>query len=248
MAQMGLGYGSEFQLLRFMGRHRHELERTIIDALQEKQQTINDKNFDWLDFEYSDVNKVITGDRELYGLSFLEKKIDKGLYDKITSALQKAGSFISNWQHWDAVFVLDDCFYFVEAKAYPGELYSTNDHGGSSKKEILNFMRENMQPYDIEVDENWLDSYYQFANRISMMAFLNQNGLNAKAIYIYFENGYNKRQFIGKEIKTVSDKGAGKMEFDEAIQKELSHLNIEKANLSELVVHTYINATPKDIK
>lgn len=245
---MGLGYGSEFQLLRFMGRHRHELERTIIDALQEKQQTINDKNFDWLDFEYSDVNKVITGDRELYGLSFLEKKIDKGLYDKITSALQKAGSFISNWQHWDAVFVLDDCFYFVEAKAYPGELYSTNDHGGSSKKEILNFMRENMKPYGIEVDKNWLDSYYQFANRISMMAFLNQNGLNAKAIYIYFENGYNKRQFIGKEIKTVSDKGAGKMEFDEAIQKELSHLNIEKANLSELVVHIYINATPKDIK
>ena len=248
MAQTGLGYGSEFQLLRFMGRHRHELERTIIDALQEKQQTINDKNFDWLDFEYSDVNKVITGDRELYGLSFLEKKIDKGLYDKITSALQKAGSFISNWQHWDAVFVLDDCFYFVEAKAYPGELYSTNDHGGSSKKEILNFMRENMKPYGIEVDKNWLDSYYQFANRISMMAFLNQNGLNAKAIYIYFENGYNKRQFIGKEIKTVSDKGAGKMEFDEAIQKELSHLNIEKANLSELVVHIYINATPKDIK
>ncbi|EGQ13484.1 hypothetical protein [Prevotella nigrescens] len=248
MAQMGLGYGSEFQLLRFMGRHRHELERTIIDALQEKQQTINDKNFDWLDFEYSDIYKVITGDRELYGLSFLEKKIDKGLYDKITSALQKAGSFISNWQHWDAVFVLDDCFYFVEAKAYPGELYSTNDHGGSSKKEILNFMRENMQPYGIEVDKNWLDSYYQFANRISMMAFLNQNGLNAKAIYIYFENGYNKRQFIGKEIKTVSDKGAGKIEFDEAIQKELSHLNIEKANLSELVVHIYINATPKDIK
>jgi len=245
---MGLGYGSEFQLLRFMGRHRHELERTIIDALQEKQQTINDKNFDWLDFEYSDVNKVITGDRELYGLSFLEKKIDKGLYDKITSALQKAGSFISNWQHWDAVFVLDDCFYFVEAKAYTGELYSTNDHGGSSKKEILNFMRENMQPYGIEVDENWLDSYYQFANRISMMAFLNQNGLNAKAIYIYFENGYNKRQVIGQGIESVSDKGAGKMEFDEAIQKELSHLNIEKANLSELVVHIYINATPKDIK
>ena len=245
---MGLGYGSEFQLLRFMGRHRHELERTIIDALQEKQQTINDKNFDWLDFEYSDIYKVITGDRELYGLSFLKKKIDKGLYDKITSALQKAGSFISNWQHWDAVFVLDDCFYFVEAKAYTGELYSTNDHGGSSKKEILNFMRENMQPYGIEVDKNWLDLYYQFANRISMMAFLNQNGLNAKAIYIYFENGYNKRQFIGKEIKTVSDKGAGKIEFDEAIQKELSHLNIEKANLSELVVHIYINATPKDIK
>lgn len=248
MAQMGLGYGSEFQLLRFMGRHRHELERIIIDALQEKQQTINDKNFDWLDFEYSDVNKVITGDRELCGLSFLEKKIDKGLYDKITSALQKAGSFISNWQHWDAVFVLDNCFYFVEAKAYIGELSSTNDHGGSSKKEILNFMRENMQPYGIEVDKNWLNLYYQFANRISMMAFLNRNGLNAKAIYIYFENGYNKRWVIGKRIKPVSDKGAGKMQFDEAIQKELSYLNIEKANLSELVVHIYINTTPKDIK
>ena len=248
MAQMGLGYGSEFQLLRFMGRHRHELERITIDALQEKQQTINDKNFDWLDFEYSDVNKVITGDRELCGLSFLEKKIDKGLYDKITSALQKAGSFISNWQHWDAVFILDDCFYFVEAKAYTGELHSTNDHGGSSKKEILNFMRENMQPYGIEVDENWLGLYYQFANRISMMALLNRNGLNAKALYIYFENGYTKQQVIGQKLKFVSDNGARKREFDEAIQKELSYLNIKKATLSELVAHVYINATPINTK
>jgi hypothetical protein len=29
MAEMGLGYGSEYQLLRFLGRHREELERII---------------------------------------------------------------------------------------------------------------------------------------------------------------------------------------------------------------------------
>lgn len=248
MVQMGLGYGSEFQLLRFMGRHRHELEGTIIDALQEKTRTINDKNFDWLDFEYSDTNKVITGDRELRGLSFLEKRIDKSLYGKITNGLQKAGSFTRDWQHWDAVFVLDNCFYFVEAKAHIGELSSTNAHGGGCKKEILNFMRKNMQPYGIEVNKNWLGLYYQFANRISMMAFLNRNGLNAKALYVYFENGYTKQRVIGSKIEFVKDMGARKREFDEAIQKELSYLNIKKATLSELVAHVYINATPQNTK
>ena len=191
MAQMGLGYGSEFQLLRFMGRHRHELERTIIDALQEKQQTINDKNFDWLDFEYSDVNKVITGDRELCGLSFLEKKIDKGLYDKITSALQKAGSFISNWQHWDAVFVLDDCFYFVEAKAYIGELSSTNAHGGGCKKEILNFMRENMQPYGI------------WKSHIILTLLAKQDLLLLATTYLILVKSWRRGQFYFTPLDTL---------------------------------------------
>ena len=30
MAEMGLGYGSEFQLLRFLGHHRNELDRLIL--------------------------------------------------------------------------------------------------------------------------------------------------------------------------------------------------------------------------
>jgi hypothetical protein len=35
MAQMGLGYGSEYQLLRFLGHHREELEGIILRSAYE---------------------------------------------------------------------------------------------------------------------------------------------------------------------------------------------------------------------
>ena len=33
MAEMGLGYGSEFQLLRFLGHHRDELNELIHESI-----------------------------------------------------------------------------------------------------------------------------------------------------------------------------------------------------------------------
>ena len=44
MAEIGLGYGSEFQLMRFLGHHRNYLNRIIQDSLK------NEGVIEWLDF------------------------------------------------------------------------------------------------------------------------------------------------------------------------------------------------------
>lgn len=80
-----------------------------------------------------------------------------------------------------------------------------------------------------------------------MMAFLNWNGLNAKVLYIYFENGYTRQQVVGQKLKLVSDNEARMREFDEEIQKELFYLNIKKYNLraSRTCLYKY---NPKNAK
>ena len=60
MAEMGLGYGSEFQLLRFLGHHRDELNELIHES------TGMSGAIHWKDFGYDD-NKMC-GDRELKGI------------------------------------------------------------------------------------------------------------------------------------------------------------------------------------
>ena len=74
MAQIGYGYGSEFQLLRFMGRHRKKLEEIIMKSIGEKGV------FDWMDFEYGSPDVNIACDSEIKGLSFLK---DNPNYQKV---------------------------------------------------------------------------------------------------------------------------------------------------------------------
>lgn len=47
MAQIGFGYGSEYQLLRYLGHHRQELEEII-------SKQIGEGKFEWEDFKYSE--------------------------------------------------------------------------------------------------------------------------------------------------------------------------------------------------
>ena len=66
MAQIGYGYGSEFQLLRFMGRHRDLLDNEI------KKQINQTGEIHWLDFGFTDLDATLIGDEEQKGLAFLE--------------------------------------------------------------------------------------------------------------------------------------------------------------------------------
>ena len=57
MAEIGLGYGSEFQLMRFLGHHRNELYKLIHEA------THTSEPIEWMDYPYE--NERISGDGEL---------------------------------------------------------------------------------------------------------------------------------------------------------------------------------------
>ena len=123
MAQIGYGYGSEFQLMRFLGHHRHLLESEIC-----KQTGIGEGQFNWLDFDFADRRKVISGDKELSGLLFLSKIpfLDKETIDVILKDYTSYKiSNINTWQSWDAIFTLDKTIYLGEAKAHVGEMVST---------------------------------------------------------------------------------------------------------------------------
>ena len=227
MAQIGYGYGSEFQLMRFLGHHRNLLEETIRKTIG-----INDGSFYWFDFDFADREQMISGDSEMYGLSFLKKKIPE--ISRVCDKVKEYAWNFDRWQYWDAVFLLKGEIYFVEAKAHKDEIKSGNKkHGGTHSKEILAFMKSQFSC----TTEEWLKDYYQFANRLSTVSFLNRSGISCKLVNIYFVDGYYDREHsINKDTSEDS--------FREEIDKELKTLGLDEKEKDKYVIDVFIDANP----
>lgn len=224
MAEIGYGYGSEWHLMRFMARHRKLLEKAIRESIGNvKKEGV----FEWYDFLFGE--KGIASDSELKGLSFLENR-------------KNLDGYVSGWktkQSWDAVFKLDDVIYLVEAKAHIDELSDNKPHGGESTEEIKAFICKNLEKLNISINEDeCLGKYYQLANRLATAAFLKNNGIDSRCIYIYFINGYEKPN----EIKNAS----AEMFIDE-INQEKDVLGLEGDHLEDLLYHVFIDAKTGEI-
>ena len=240
MAQIGYGYGSEFQLLRFLGHHRNLFEKNIQETLHQEGE------FNWLDFEFADPGNVISGDSERKGLTWLKEILyDDTIYTKIDSAYKSYK--INNadaWQNWDALFTLNGVLYLVEAKAHVGEIKSGHiKHGGKSAGEILRFMKEQLP--NIAVSEKWLYDYYQLANRLAITSLINKY-IPCKTLCVYFENGYSRRTLVGKDmIVEMENKNASKEDFIIAIAKEMAELDISEEQVKDLLAPpVFVNASP----
>jgi len=231
MAQIGYGYGSEWHLLRFLGHHRNLLEKEIKKQLN----LVGDCNFKWFDFGFANRETVVSGDKELTGLGFLN---EKGSFPE----------YIQGWeskQSWDAVVYIGDTLYLIEAKAHVKEICCNEQvNGGKSRATILNFMNEQMTNFECSVnvqESTWLGKYYQMANRLAVAAYLNNKRIPAKVLYIYFEDGYYDQN--------GTDLGATKEEFEVEIKKEKETLGIDKdSKIKELLCEVFINANQCDKK
>lgn len=226
MAQIGKGYGSEWHLLRFLGHHRHLLENEIKSQLD-----IGDCVFNWLDFDFGDRERVVSGDKELTGLGFLR---EQGSFPEYPTGW-------SSTQSWDAVVYINNTLYLVEAKAHTSEIYDKeNNHGGKSRPVILDFMSKQIADFGCNVnvqESTWLGDYYQMANRLAVAAYLSNKNIPTKVLYIYFEDGY----YMDDE----NDRGATKEDFLKEIAKEKETLGIDKdSNIKELLSEVFINANP----
>ncbi len=224
MAEIGFGYGSEWHLMRFMARHRNLLEKAIRESIGNvKKEDV----FEWYDFLFGE--KGIASDSELKGLSFLENR-------------KNLDGYVSGWktkQSWDAVFKLNDVIYLVEAKAHIDELSDNKPHGGESTEEIKDFICKNLEKLNISINEDeCLGNYYQLANRLATAAFLKNNGIDSRCIYIYFINGYEKPN----EIKNAS----AEMFIDE-INNEKAVLGLKGGHLEDLLQHVFIDAKTGEI-
>lgn len=240
MAQMGYGYGSEFQLMRFLGHHRTLLEKEI------NEQASIFGTFHWLDFDFAGNAFSISGDAENKGLSFI-KKFDFVTDESYNRVIEKYNSYnirnSANWQNWDAIFSIDETIYLVEAKAHVKEISGNKINGGESADKILYFMREQLEP--ISISEAWMGKYYQLANRLATTAFLNKHGIKAKTMYIYFINGYDRRAIIDRAIIPIENKDASKEDFKNAIKIEMETLGLSYDLVKDLLTPpVFIDANP----
>jgi len=116
MAEIGNGYGSEFQLMRFLGHHREELESIIRKELKE------DGEIKWLDFPYDSTKK--SGDSEYVGLSFLKSETN---FKSINANWKKVWPSVNNAQNWDAIAKIGKRWLLIEAKAHKNEVNSDSN-------------------------------------------------------------------------------------------------------------------------
>jgi hypothetical protein len=234
MGKMGLGYGSEYQLLRFLGHHRQELNNLIL-----KNTNINgnfEYNMEWQDFPFSKDNNG-SFDDEYKGIDFLPEKLQK----KLSENWKKYWPQTGNIPNWDAILhcspiisnsTLSDQWILIEAKGWLKE--GIEDGTGAKDKEsikkISSAFEATQKRFNIKTKNDWLKKYYQLANRLAFINFLLDNGIQCSLLYIYFLNAWPKNP-----DKNVLEKDSWK----KIIHDEYLYLGISiqaKKHISEIFV------------
>jgi len=180
--------GSEWHLLRYMGRHRQELD-SAVQAAVGCQASVK-----WLDFGYGAAKRE---DRELRGIGFLPSDVQASL----SSAWKAFWPSTGNAQNWDAIAVLDQPsgpeYVLIEAKANTDEVISSCKAQSSKSKALISQSLAGVkQALEVPVNHDWLAAYYQYANRLAMLHFLNTHGVPARLVYIYFCGDKSRKSAI----------------------------------------------------
>ncbi len=228
MAQLGYGYGSEFHLLRWMGRHREALNGKV-------QELTGLKGIQWLDFEFDKENDI--PDRELKGLSFLSKDTrgEDVINDFKNRNCERSWPQKGELMNWDAVGRAGDTYILCEAKAHVGEIDEKHDPGDSStvgqRARAFEFAKNKVGALP---EADWMHNFYQMANRLYILALLHEHDIKAILLNIYFcgdkfrgrmcpSNPNGWRKIIDKEYKKLGISDAMK-QHDSFVRKYVKEL------------------------
>jgi hypothetical protein len=224
VGKIGDGYGSEWHLLRFLGRHREELNRRVIES-------VGCDRIEWLDFGFD--ARGNEGDSELRGIDFL----NPGL------ALQRAWSDFwpqsGNVHNWDAIAKItcsgSDEWLLVEAKAHTGEV--TSSCGATSESSITQIKRafsETKRALAIPDRFDWLHPYYQLCNRVAVLHFLRTQGIPARLLFIYFLGDTNP----SREAECPK----APVQWQTVIDRELQHVGLNRPRpFSDRIHHIFLD-------
>jgi hypothetical protein len=176
MAEMGMGYGSECHLLRYLGRHRRLLEERI-------SETTGSEIVTWLDHSFDRSATWLDG--ELKGLDFLAP--DHAAYSAWKQVWPQRGSP----PNWDAVARIsrsgESEWLLVEAKANIQELQSSCQASSAGGRPLIDrTLAATKAALGVSPDRDWLNGYYQYCNRVAVMEFLNRHHVPARLMFIYF--------------------------------------------------------------
>ena len=184
---MGLGYGSEFQLMRFLGHHREYLNSLIRD------QAKIDGPIEWKDYPADDTN--LSGDREYVGIECF-KELEN--YAVIKHNWKKFWPGQGNSMNWDGIFTSGDEWFFVEAKAHKSESFQKCTASSKESRDTISraFKSTQEELLKIEnIESDWITTNcYQLANRLAFIHFCRDNNIKARLIYIGFIKGFRRKQ------------------------------------------------------
>jgi len=162
MSKIGRGYGSEWHLLRHLGRHRAALNAAVLGKT-------GGEAVRWLDFPPGPDGEG--PDAEWQGLDFLPPD------SPAREAWREFWPQTGNAPNWDAVgqlTVADACeWLLVEAKAHTEELVTScgaKQRGGLPQ--IRRALEETREAFGADSSADWLLPYYQHANRLAALYFL----------------------------------------------------------------------------
>jgi hypothetical protein len=183
MGGIGSGYGSEWHLLRYLGRHRAYLNERLAAVT-------GATSVHWLDFPFDGDKPRL--DREWEGLEFLPRD------DPTRAAWSDYWPQTGTQQNWDAIgrATIGEAeeWLLVEAKAHLGEIKSNcgaKESGGLPKiRDAFEALKSGIGAGD---DRDWLNGYYQYANRLAVLDFLTQRDVPARLLSIYFTGDTRKR-------------------------------------------------------
>lgn len=260
MSKIGFGYGSEWHLLRFLGRHRNYLNEKIIDVIKMDETDLKERihtNIDRVDFDF-DKKKKVHCDVELKGINFLNDDHLRGLLGwgerndfsgKIVKDWARFWPQTGNQQNWDAIGTVqidsNPEILLVEAKAHLAEIESkcgAKEDGGlpiikASINETIKYYQKKSLVSDENSCQHWLKPYYQFANRLCTLYFLTKNNLKARMIYIYF---------IG-DNDDLYDNGAGLSDsFCPKSKDEWCNVKTEKGKSGINKMYDYLGFQPDE--
>lgn len=206
MAKMGIWYGSEFHLLRCLGRHRAYLDQEILKV-------IGAKKIEWLDVPFDSTSP--TKDREWKSLDFLK---------------QQPAKTLSEWKEWwpisrgihngDAVgrvnYGANWEWLLVEAKANVEEIRSSCGAVGGLAK-IEGAMNGVKAALNVAGNRDWLNGDYQFCNRVAVLHFLNKHEEPSHLLFLYF---FGDRSGEGRTCPKLKD------DWEAALAEQTCHVGL----------------------
>lgn len=244
MGKIGYGYGSECHLLRWMGRHRNQLDCAVREALE-----IPKAEVEWLDFTFNPSNQW--ADEELKGVDFLLN--EPGGSDIVRTWKEfwpdpRAGQPTRQGIHsWDAVGRIHlpgegKEWLLVEAKAneteFLGSKHTACQAGARSRAKIIKALEKTAVAMQVSKADNeiWLEpGCYQLANRLATLHFLLNHAQpcqQTRILFIYF----TKDSHRGWTCPSTVD------EWRKLIVSRLSHMGIgPKHAFSSRVHHLFLD-------
>jgi hypothetical protein len=92
---------------------------------------------------------------------------------------------------WDALAMDDSGRAFLfEAKAHGREMASSCMAGATSLRLIKTSLEASKRALGGKQGSDWIHGYYQYANRLAHLNFLQKHGVDARLVFLYFTNDH----------------------------------------------------------